>query len=122
MSKIKTLHINNFKFFRCSKPLDLNGRHLLLYGENGNGKSSVYYGLYTLLEAASKQPDSVRRYFDPDNDQSLVNIYADTTHGKENTGSYIQITDDAAHTTCRLPTLIVLQIIICWSQTGLQIL
>lgn len=98
MSKIKTLHINNFKFFRCSKPLDLNGRHLLLYGENGNGKSSVYYGLYTLLEAASKQPDSVRKYFDPDNDQSLVNIYADTTHGKENTGSYIQITDDAAHT------------------------
>lgn len=97
MSKIKTLHINNFKFFRCSKPLDLDSKHLLLYGENGNGKSSVYYGLYTLLEAATKQPESVQKYFDPENDQSLVNIYADTTQGKENTGSYIQITDDAAH-------------------------
>ena len=53
MSKIKTLHINNFKFFRNSKPLDLDSKHLLLYGENGNGKSSVYYGLYTLLEAAT---------------------------------------------------------------------
>ena len=41
MSKIKTLHINNFKFFRCSKPLDLNGRHLLLYGENGNESNSL---------------------------------------------------------------------------------
>ena len=98
MSKIKTLHICNFKFFRNSKPLDLNGKHLLLYGENGNGKSSVYYGLYTLLEAASKQPESVRKYFDPENTQSLVNIYADVTQGKDNTGSFIQITDDASHT------------------------
>lgn len=98
MSKIKTLHINNFKFFRYSKPLNLDSKHLLLYGENGSGKSSVYYGLYTLLEAATKQPESVQKYFDPENNQSLVNIYADTTHGKENTGSYIQITDDAAHT------------------------
>lgn len=98
MSKIRTLHISNFKFFRASKPLDLDSRHLLLYGENGNGKSSVYYGLYTLLEAASKQPESVQKYFDPDNAQSLVNIYVDTAQGKGHTGSYIQIIDDAGHT------------------------
>ena len=53
MSRIKTLHINNFKFFRNSTPIELNGKHLLLYGENGSGKSSVYYAIYTLLEAAS---------------------------------------------------------------------
>lgn len=93
MSKIKTLHINNFKFFRNSVPLDLNGKHLLLYGENGSGKSSVYYALYTLLEAASKTEESVRKYFDPANSQSLVNIFADIPQGADIPDSYIGITD-----------------------------
>lgn len=93
MSKIKTLHINNFKFFRNPRPIDLDGKHLLLYGENGSGKSSMYYGLYTLLESASKQIDNTQKYFDPNHSESLVNIYADRDHGAEHTGAYIQLTD-----------------------------
>lgn len=93
MSKIKTLHINNFKFFRNSVPVDLNGKHLLLYGENGSGKSSVYYALYTLFEAASKTEESVKKYFDPANPQSLVNIFADIPQGADIPASYIRITD-----------------------------
>lgn len=93
MSKIKSLHINNFKFFRDSLPIELNGKHLLLYGENGSGKSSVYYGLYTLLEAATKPEASVQKYFDTTDSQSLVNIFAEIPQGAEQPDSFIQITD-----------------------------
>lgn len=93
MSKIQSLRVNNFKFFRNSKPIELNGKHLLLYGENGSGKSSIYYGLYTLLESASKTPAVVQKYFTPDNQQSLVNIYADTANGAGNTGASISVID-----------------------------
>lgn len=97
MSKIKSLLINNFKFFRDSPPLELNGNHLLLYGENGSGKSSLYYALYTLLQAASKQVPDVQKYFTPGTSESLVNIYADDAHGPANTGSFISIEDLSGH-------------------------
>ena len=101
MSKIKSLQLNNFKFFRDSKPLILDGKHLLLYGENGSGKSSVFWGLYTLLEAAYKQPTEVKSYFDS-SDTSLVNIFAnkqtDPATGIEHYDSYITIETDNGKT------------------------
>lgn len=101
MSKIKSLQLNNFKFFRDSKPLILDGKHLLLYGENGSGKSSVFWGLYTLLEAAYKQPNEVKSYFDS-SDTSLVNIFAnkktDSITGIEHSDSYITIETDNGKT------------------------
>ena len=101
MSKIKSLQLNNFKFFRDSKPLILDGKHLLLYGENGSGKSSVFWGLYTLLEAAYKQPNEVKSYFDS-SDTSLVNIFAnkrtDPVTGIEHFDSYITIEADNGKT------------------------
>ena len=56
MSRIKSIHIHNFKFFDEQKAIELGdtGKHLLLYGENGSGKSSVYWALYTLFECAVK--------------------------------------------------------------------
>lgn len=97
MSKIKSLHINNFKFFRDSLPIELNGKHLLLYGENGSGKSSLYYAIYTLLQAASKQVPDIQKYFTPGTFESLVNIYADDAHGPANTGAFINIEDQEGH-------------------------
>jgi energy-coupling factor transporter ATP-binding protein EcfA2 len=78
-SKIDKLHINNFKFFDSGKDIDLGGKHLLLYGENGSGKSSVYWSLYTLFECAFKDDEDITKYFKPitEHPQSLVNIYAD---------------------------------------------
>ena len=55
MDKIDTLQIHNFKFFDQQEPIKLGGKHLLLYGENGSGKSSIYWALYTLFEASQKQ-------------------------------------------------------------------
>lgn len=96
MSKIKTIHINNFKFFGDCSPIVLDGKNLLLYGENGSGKSSIYNALYTLLEAASKTQDETKKYFVPlteDTPESLVNIHA-PRNAQGDIDSYIEITDD----------------------------
>ena len=81
MSRIRTLHINNFKFFDQQEPIDLGfeGKHLLLFGENGSGKSSIYWALYTLFECSTKRDDAtIYKYFKnaDDHNDSLVNIYA----------------------------------------------
>ena len=96
MSKINSIRINNFKFFRELEPIVLNGKNLLLYGENGSGKSSIYNALYTVLEAASKEPTDVQKYFFYPSEQhpeSLVNIYAE--HNEDGIAdSYIEIEED----------------------------
>tara|TARA_R110002072_G_scaffold37715_15_gene109949 strand:- start:6577 stop:8502 length:1926 start_codon:yes stop_codon:yes gene_type:complete len=79
MSRIDTLQIHNFKFFNEQEPIKLDGNHLLLYGENGSGKSSIYWALYTLFEASLKKDASdIEKYFKHHtvHEQSLVNIHA----------------------------------------------
>lgn len=83
---LQELHINNFKFFREVDPdsplLKINGRHVLIYGENGSGKSTIYWALYNLLESSFKQSDSeIVKYFDKRKKESLVNI--DTPSGQK---------------------------------------
>lgn len=78
MSKINTITLSNFKFFGKEGPINIGGKNLLLYGENGSGKSSLFWGIYTLLEASFKQSVETDKYFQPfgTNEESLVNIYA----------------------------------------------
>lgn len=100
MSKIKSIKLSNFKFFREEETINLNGKHLLLYGENGSGKSSVFWGLYTLLESAMKTAPETEKYFKSlaSSDESLVNIFACemscTTTKKVHYDSYIELEDD----------------------------
>ena len=104
MSRINDITISNFKFFGEAKTMHLEGKHLLLYGENGSGKSSIFWGLYTLLEASLKDPSETGKYFLPidKSDESLVNIYAplmsEISSKKEHSNSYIKIQDDNAKT------------------------
>lgn len=73
---IKKITVQNFKFFQQPLEFELNGNHLLLYGENGSGKSSLYWALYTLLECANKEKVSqIQKYFDPNDDEKLTNIF-----------------------------------------------
>ncbi len=100
MSKIKSLKLSNFKFFREEETISLNGKHLLLFGENGSGKSSVFWGLYTLLEASMKTAAKTDKYFKSlsDSDESLVNIFANEmsciSSKKTHYNSYIELEDD----------------------------
>ena len=70
--------IQNFKAFQKFN-LPLEGRHLLVYGSNGSGKSSLYWALHCLLESARKPPGDVSKYFDPTHRERLLNIHADAT-------------------------------------------
>ena len=45
--KIKELEINNFKFHKKSC-FSANSKNIILFGENGSGKSSLYYALHTI--------------------------------------------------------------------------
>lgn len=98
MSKIQSIHISNFKFFANHAPIVLDGKHLLLYGENGSGKSSFSYALYTLLEAAAKQADEVKKYFDvpANSNESLVNIWAELNDPHQ-TGAFVEVVDDSGN-------------------------
>lgn len=73
-SRLHRLDIRNFKVFR-EFSLKLEGRHLLVYGPNGSGKSSLYWALYTFLQSARKNSLDVAKYFDPSNQQNLLNIH-----------------------------------------------
>ena len=85
--KIKQLEIKNFKFFDEVEPLDFEGKNILLYGENGSGKSTIYWALYTLLQSSKKSDNKIKKYFTHStnttpNHSSLVNIYADDNDSK----------------------------------------
>lgn len=91
MSRIETLQIHNFKFFDEQKPIELGGKHLLLFGENGSGKSSVYWSLYTLFEASVKYDvEQIKKYFKfgVADEETLINIYADKITEADNTEHY----------------------------------
>jgi energy-coupling factor transporter ATP-binding protein EcfA2 len=77
-SRLHRIEIRNFKAFR-EFTLDVEGRHLLVYGTNGSGKSSLYWALYTFLQSARKQPKGyIAKYFDPAGQENLLNIYEQT--------------------------------------------
>lgn len=73
-SRLHKIEIRNFKAFR-EFILNLGGRHLLVYGDNGSGKSSLYWALYTFLQSASKPKNSIAKYFDPAGPENLLNIH-----------------------------------------------
>lgn len=73
MARINEITINGFKAFPSMYKLELEGKHLLMYGENGSGKSSIYYALHCLFNSYRK-PDMGRKYFDINNPQNLINV------------------------------------------------
>ena len=72
MASISKITIDGFKAFpNRFEDINLDGKNLLLYGENGSGKSSIYYALHCLLQ--SQVVDKSTTYFDPYASESLVN-------------------------------------------------
>jgi len=98
MNRIDKLHIHNFKFFQTEDPIVLGGNHMLLYGENGSGKSSVYWSLYTLFEASLKaNDDDIKKYFSKliKKEDCLINIHApEVAANTDNYNSFIEVTTD----------------------------
>lgn len=72
MASINEIALNGFKAFPSKFQLTLEGKNLLLYGENGSGKSSIYYALHCIFNSFRKE-DKGKKYFDKDNPQNLIN-------------------------------------------------
>lgn len=74
MATITRIEIDGFKAFPENFVLDLEGgKNLLLYGENGSGKSSIYYALHAVFQSVLKD-DRGAKYFKPEDEQHLINI------------------------------------------------
>jgi hypothetical protein len=79
MNQLNRIILNNFKFFHGQTVIDINSKNLIIYGENGSGKSSLYWALYTFLHSVYKPDDiDIQKYFDPTNDQNLINSFIKT--------------------------------------------
>src|SRR5690606_13945534 len=93
MKKIKEIKIQNFKAFQKEQVFPINGKHVLVYGNNGSGKSSLFWALYTLLQSSIKEDDGVKKYFkkyvasNKATHQTLKNVFMD-----ENENSFIKLT------------------------------
>ncbi len=74
--RITTIEIKNFRAFKGS-PLKINlhktGKNLLVYGENGSGKSSLFFALKDFLECGVRKHDITRFPF--------RNIFCNTDDG-----------------------------------------
>lgn len=90
--KVNKITITNFKTFNEPFELKLEGKNLLLYGENGSGKSSIYWSLYTHLQSCLKEQDAAHagKYFDASNKENLRNRYSDPA---EDSGIAIEFVD-----------------------------
>ena len=90
--KVNKITITNFKTFNEPFELKLEGKNLLLYGENGSGKSSIYWSLYTHLQSCLKEQDAAHagKYFDATNKENLRNRYSDPA---EDSGIAIEFVD-----------------------------
>lgn len=77
MQRINKLIIKNYKFFYGEHIIDFGGKNILLYGENGSGKSSIYWALHAFLQSIFKiEPRPILNYFDPKEAENLRNKYA----------------------------------------------
>jgi energy-coupling factor transporter ATP-binding protein EcfA2 len=77
MNRVHKIILKNFKFFLGENELDIDSQNLIIYGENGSGKSSIYWAMYTFLHSIFKPDDiDIKKYFDPTNDQNLINRFA----------------------------------------------
>ena len=78
MANIDKIRLHNFKaFYTGSEPqeISLKGKNLLLYGENGSGKSSIYWALYTLFQSETKTQAEISKYFSPIHEEQLINYH-----------------------------------------------
>ena len=78
--RISRLKISNYKFFFGDFELDFNGGNVLIYGENGSGKSSIYKALSFLAKDKFKSITSDRNIFCEGNEPQIEFAF---TNGRE---------------------------------------
>lgn len=109
MSKtVEKIVLKNFKAFRQEQVIDFKNKNVLIYGNNGAGKSSIFWALYTFLQSSIKSKQGIEKYFkvfnvnDDSTHQSLRNVFEDAGET-----AYIELTvkDGEDLKTYRIPAI-----------------
>lgn len=85
MKRLEYIVCKNFKgFYGTTEDVKFNkivlgGKNLLVYGENGSGKSSLYWALYTFLMSALNRDSYVLNFFRSDSEKNWRNRYCKAT-------------------------------------------
>jgi len=93
MKRIKEIKIQNFKAFQGEQSFKIDGKNVLVYGNNGSGKSSFFWALYTILQSSIKEDVDIQKYFkkyldsDKATHQTLRNVFMDV-----DTDAFIKLT------------------------------
>lgn len=95
--KINKIEIRNFKFFHEVFTLNIDGKNLLLYGENGCGKSSIYWSFYTHYQACLKTQNEARKYFESSHKENLRNRFANPSDASGLTVDFIEEDSRSIH-------------------------
>ena len=96
MAGIKEIEIEGFKAFSNKFSLELD-KNLLMYGENGSGKSSIYYALHALLQSVYKSDHGAKYFRHEDSEENLINIYKLDDVKNNGFKPHIKITLDNEH-------------------------
>jgi hypothetical protein len=96
MASIKEIEIEGFKAFPNKFSLKLD-KNLLMYGENGSGKSSIYYALHALLQSVYKSDKGEKYFRHEDSEENLINIYKLDDVKNNRLKPHVKITLDNEH-------------------------
>lgn len=69
--RITELRIAHYRYFTEPCAIDIDGKNLLVYGENGSGKSSIYRALAYLTRLRFDSIDKERNIFCPDDSAQI---------------------------------------------------
>ena len=69
--RIKSLSLCDFRAFPAPVLIQLNSKNLLVYGENGSGKSSIFYALQHFFSLKPPKIKDVKNIFTPDTDANF---------------------------------------------------
>jgi energy-coupling factor transporter ATP-binding protein EcfA2 len=78
--RIDRIKISNYKFFHGDFELHFGGNNVLIYGENGTGKSSIYRALELLTKENFESIDQYRNIFSEEDEPVIEFLF---TSGKE---------------------------------------
>lgn len=94
--KIKTIELHNYKAFYGKHKIAIGKKNVFIYGENGSGKSSLYYALKDFVQSSMENIDlnEVENIFLPDNKKGhcsiKVTLQPDPT-GRRNSTKHYQV-------------------------------
>ncbi len=86
--KIQSVEITNYKAFFGTHKLKFGGKNVFIYGENGSGKSSLYYALKDFFQSSAEEINftALENIFIEESDQGSGKIKVTLKPNSEKTG------------------------------------